>query len=421
MVIASTASESESSYYCIHEYAECNPEIKDHVSPEWTNTAETCDEYLIESVTFTQGDIMLHRTILATLLLLSIIAAPVLAGDLDWNIEERDGETVAVAKIEKSYDLHTQMMVRDFTGNIEVVNGEAEQASLEFVLGGIKHADKDDLELWIKRMEIDIDTGKRQWEIVGSRSMSNWNHRPWYLDLKIVIPEGTVVDAVAFLGGLDVHDYVGKVRFQTNTGGIYARNCKGDLTLLTQTGGLELVDLEGELDVRTNTGGIVIENVRVSARSAVSSNTGGADICDTWGSLDVMLSTGGAEISGHHENLLVETGTGGIEVHDLSGKVKASTGTGGVHAHRLTDDLSGLDLSSGSGPIGVDLNKAIAATIEVEIDDYDGEHEFRCDFPIEEQKTRNHRYSATVLRHGGGIPISLSTSSGWVQLSESIR
>ncbi|MCB2212324.1 hypothetical protein KQI52_09460 [bacterium] len=366
---------------------------------------------------------MVQRLTLLLVLTLVVSCSTVLAKDLDWTFtEDDDGEPVAVAVMTDTFGENTALLIREFTGNVELVSGDTDQATLEFTLGGIKHASEKDVKTWSKRVDIDVDTGKKSWEIAGERKLVNWNHRPWYLDLKVTVPEGAMVDAQVLTGGLDAHDYTGPLHYESDTGGIHVNNCSGDFELLTKTGGVALRDVEGTLNVRTSTGGVSIRDVRLTSHSSVQTSTGGAEIENTYGELDVMLSTGGLQIRGHHDNLVAETHTGGIDVRDLSGKLRAGTDTGGVSLRYLgTGELTGLALHSGTGPISVELYESLAATIDVAIDDYDGEHEFHCDFPVDEQQERGDQFTARILRNGGGVPINLSTDDGMINIEEDIR
>jgi DUF4097 and DUF4098 domain-containing protein YvlB len=353
------------------------------------------------------------------ILLVSLMtSAPSFAKGLDWSIGERDGEAVALASVEKAFSPSTVLRVRDFVGHIELQSADVDHATMEFVLGGIKHADESDLKKWSKRLELDVRTGKKQWEVVGDRDLADWNHRPWYLEVTITLPNGAEVDASSVLGGMELHDYTGDVRFETITGGIYAHDCVGDLVLLTQTGGFDLINLTGVVDARTQTGGITIEELHASNPSHVETQTGGVTVDNTYGTLDVHISTGGINIRGHHDDLDISTGTGGIEIRGLSGLLKASTSTGSVKMWDLGGELTGLDLSTGTGPIDVAIGSELAADIEVTIRDDDGKDNLRSDFPITEDHESRSKYTALIQRNGGGVPINLTTAAGWIHIEE---
>jgi len=190
-------------------------------------------------------------------------------------------------------------------------------------------------------------------------------------------------------GSLRVDDLEGTVRGRTSGGSIEVTNCRKDIELVTSGGSIKASDLKGRIDLKTSGGSITLN----SLNGQVEAHTSGG-------------SVKGDDISG---SLNAGTSGGSVRLANVSGSLRASTSAGSVEVS-MSKLGEYLDLKSSAGSIrvtmplekGVDLNLR-GNKVSIPLKNFDGN--------VEKDRVNG-------KMNGGGIPVTLSASSGSVYVNQ---
>ncbi len=188
------------------------------------------------------------------------------------------------------------------------------------------------------RIDLDPLPDGRHKLVVEYRARHKWSFFGSFrdLDVRLVVPTGTVVTVETGSADLDVDGSLGELTFRTGSGDIRFDTIDGDLTVKAASG-----------DTR---GGAVIGNATFhSASGDLSLASVGGDVTARTASGDVRIGSvgGSARVSGVSCDVEIGSVAGGTtSIHTVSGDVEAGVAEGtGVY----------LDLASTSGDVGSDL------------------------------------------------------------------
>ena len=190
-------------------------------------------------------------------------------------------------------------------------------------------------------------------------------------------------------GSMKVEDLDGTVRGRTSGGSIEVTNCRKDIELVTSGGSIKASDLKGRIDLKTSGGSITLNSLD--------------------GEIEAVTSGGSIKGDGIAGSLNTGTSGGSVRLANVSGSLKASTSAGSVEVS-MTKLGKYLDLRSSAGSIrvtmplenGLDLNLK-GNKVSIPLKNFDGNVE-------------KDRVSGKI--NGGGIPVTLSASSGSVYVNQ---
>lgn len=150
---------------------------------------------------------------------------------------------------------------------------------------------------------------------------------PAALDLTLDIPSGLALDVTDASGETIIHD-VGPLRLATSgTGGVEIDNVAGALNVDDGPGDLQASNVHGDVHIRDGSGGIYLASIAGSVDIPVDGG-GEIQVSDVTGSVHVGAKSSG-EIAARNVggDLLVDaSGSGSVEYHDVKGRVTVPGG-----------------------------------------------------------------------------------------------
>ncbi|MCE7065649.1 DUF4097 domain-containing protein [Dyadobacter sp. CY326] len=190
-------------------------------------------------------------------------------------------------------------------------------------------------------------------------------------------------------GSLKVTDLEGVIRGRTSGGSIDVANCKKDVELHTSGGSIKAMELSGKIVLETSGGSIALNEMEG----------------------DIEAHTSGGSVKGDGITGSLNTGTSGgsVRLSNVSGSLRASTSAGSIEVE-MNKLGEYVDLSSSAGSVrvtmpmdkGVDLNLK-GNKVNIALKNFDGQ--------AEKDYVRG-------KMNGGGIPVTLSASSGSVSVNQ---
>ncbi|REA57869.1 hypothetical protein DSL64_22345 [Dyadobacter luteus] len=190
-------------------------------------------------------------------------------------------------------------------------------------------------------------------------------------------------------GSLKVDDLEGNITGKTSGGSIEVSNCRKVIELTTSGGSIRANDLNGKVNLTTSGGSISL----LKLEGEIAARTSGG-------------SVKGDDIKG---SLNAGTSGGSVKLANVSGSLKASTSAGSVEV-AIVKLGQYLDLSTSAGSIrvsmplesGLDLNLK-GNKVSIPLKNFDGH--------VEKNKVNG-------KINGGGVPVTLSASSGNVYVNQ---
>ncbi|MCF2488316.1 DUF4097 domain-containing protein [Dyadobacter sp. CY347] len=190
-------------------------------------------------------------------------------------------------------------------------------------------------------------------------------------------------------GSLKVNDLDGIIRGRTSGGSIDVMNCRKDIDLHTSGGSIKATELTGKIQLKTSGGSIALNGLEG----------------------DIEARTSGGSVKGEDIKGTLNTGTSGgsVRLANVSGSLRASTSAGSIEVE-IAKLGEYVDLSSSAGSVrvtmpmdkGVDLDLK-GNKVNIALKNFDGE--------AAKDRVRG-------KMNGGGIPVTLSASSGSVSVNQ---
>ncbi|GGC00948.1 hypothetical protein GCM10011325_30180 [Dyadobacter sediminis] len=306
-----------------------------------------------------------------------------------------------------------ELSVETSGGSISVTGGESNGFKVEMFVkpnnwNGKSELSKEEIEDRLEDYDILIGTEGDRVVATAKRKNNNQNNNKGIsIGFKVYAPTNTATYLktsggsirIASLNGeqnfttsggsLHVNDLSGMIRGRTSGGSIEVANCSKDIELHTSGGSIKASDLKGKIELKTSGGSIALNNLNG----------------------EIEAQTSGGSIKGENLAGSLNTGTSGgsVRLANVSGSLKASTSAGSIEVE-LTKLGEYVNLSSSAGSVrvtmpldkGVDLNLK-GNKVSIPLKNFDGEAE----------KDR-----VNGKMNGGGIPVTLSASSGSVYVNQ---
>lgn len=211
-------------------------------------------------------------------------------------------------------------------------------------------------------------------------------------DLIVQVPRGRRVAVVLAVGAVTVSNVDGDLLVDARSAPVTATGTRGALSIEVGSGSVQVTKAEGELNLDTGSGAVEVSGFR---GGPLSIDTGSGDVTGSQ-----LEST---EVS-------VETGSGDIRLTGVGApSLSLETGSGTVTAE-LRQDITSLEVNTGSGDIAIRAPASLGAALEVETSSGD----IDTDFPL--QVTRRGRDHVVGTIGDGNGTIEIQTGSGEISL-----
>lgn len=204
------------------------------------------------------------------------------------------------------------------------------------------------------------------------------------------------------------------------SGDIRSDGIAGPQTLKSSSGDIEVRSAGDRLEASSSSGNVSVDGVR---RARVSSVSGNLVIAQVAGPLGASTSSGNITVTGAGDSLSLssvsgdihadraprgfrgESSSGQVVAREVSGKVRVGTSSGNVTIG-LREPLQGVEVSTSSGEIRLDLDPAVRCALNLKTSS--GELDVRL--PMEMSNVS--RRGITGAIRGGRTPVVLHTASG---------
>ncbi|GAB3990849.1 hypothetical protein GCM10028807_18960 [Spirosoma daeguense] len=316
--------------------------------------------------------------------------------------------------------------VKTFSGNINAVRAETSGGSLTIEGGTDMNAkvemyvrannwndrlDKEEIEERLRDYDISItQEGGTIVAIAKRKGNDNWK-KSLSIGFKFYTPRNVTTDLRTSGGSIHLSTLTGNQKFRTSGGSLHMSDIKGDVNGQTSGGSIHLdrcvAGASGHLDLQTSGGSIEAKSSSGSMRFHTSG--GSIRLTELKGNVDAQTSGGsvhGEDIAG---DIKAGTSGGSVRLANVAGSIDASTSAGGVDV-TLTKLGQYVRLSTSAGSIrvrmpldqGLTLNLS-GNSIKIPLNNFSGD-------------TDKNRIKGTL--NGGGIPVTLSASSGSVYVNQ---
>lgn len=308
-----------------------------------------------------------------------------------------------------------ELSVETSGGSISVTGGQSSGVKVEMYVrpnnnwNGKQELSKEEIEDRLEDFDILIGTeGDKVVATAKRKNNTNWNDKKNVsISFKVFTPRNIATNLktsggsikIASLtgeqnfttsgGSLKIDDLDGMIQGRTSGGSINVTNCRNNINLHTSGGSIKAEALKGKIELKTSGGSIELN----SLDGEIEAHTSGG-------------SVRGDNISGA---LNAGTSGGSVRLANVSGSLKANTSAGSIEVE-LKSLGKYVELSSSAGSVrvtmpldkGVDLNLK-GNRVSIPLKNFDGEAE--KDF-------------VRGKMNGGGVPVTLSASSGSVYVNQ---
>jgi len=192
----------------------------------------------------------------------------------------------------------------------------------------------------------------------------------------------------------------------TSGGNVSISDLKANQNMNTSGGNIHINDIVGKVDAGTSGGNIAVNHLTGDVNASTSG--GNISVYGLKGNIKTSTSGGNIHVSDAEGIVDVSTSGGSIRMDKISGSVRANTSGGNISLdmnllrENLQMETSGGDINC-TIPKGLGLNLDLSAdNIETQLLKFSGASE-------------KNKILGTM--NGGGIPVSLKTSGGYINLN----
>ncbi len=234
----------------------------------------------------------------------------------------------------------------------------------------------------------------------------NWK-KALSISFRIFVPENVATELSTSGGNIELHNISGNENFTTSGGNLQIDNVSGNMKGRTSGGNIDLSNSKEEIDLQTSGGNIQASNCT--------------------GNLKLETSGGSLKLNTLNGNIKAGTSGGNVKGEDISGELISHTSGGNIDLQRLS---CSLETSTSGGNIDVSIKEFgkyvtinnSGGNISLQIPRSKG-----VDLKLSADKiktgtlnnfngnTENDQINGTL--NGGGIPVTVTASSGKINLS----
>jgi DUF4097 and DUF4098 domain-containing protein YvlB len=319
----------------------------------------------------------------------------------------------------------TPYQTKTFSGKINAVRAETSGGSLTVEGGtdmnakvemyvrpnnwnGLNKLDKAEIDERLKDYDIVIE---QQGSTIVATAKRRNNDRDWKRSLsigfKFYTPRNVSTDLRTSGGSIHLATLSGPQRFRTSGGSLHMSDIEGDINGQTSGGSIHLDKCRKNIDLQTSGGSIEAKSSEGTMRLHTSG--GSIRLTDLKGTIDAQTSGGSVNGDDIEGDLKASTSGGSVRLANVAGSIDANTSAGGVDVSitKLTGPIR-LTTSAGNVRVKMPLDKGISLNlsgnhIKIPLSNFSGD-------------TEKDRIRGTL--NGGGIPVTLSASSGSVYVNQ---
>ncbi|WP_461103528.1 DUF4097 family beta strand repeat-containing protein [Spirosoma koreense] len=324
-------------------------------------------------------------------------------------------------------DRDTPYLTKTFSGKISAVRAETSGGSLSieggtdmnakvemYVRGNNGNGNLDKSEIEDRLKDYDISIMQEGSTIVATAKRRN-NDRDWKRSLsigfKFYTPRNVTTDLRTSGGSISLAALTGTQKFRTSGGSLRMSDISGDINGQTSGGSIHFDRCQAgsanRIDLQTSGGSI--EAKASSGAMRLHTSGGSIRLMDLKGNVDAQTS--GGSVNGENIDGDIKAGTSGgsVRLADVAGSIDASTSAGGIEVSiTKLGEYVRLSTSAGSINVRMPLNKGINLSlsgnrIKIPLNNFSGD-------------TEKDRIKGTL--NGGGIPVTMSASSGSVNVNQ---
>ncbi|MFD2935922.1 DUF4097 family beta strand repeat-containing protein [Spirosoma flavum] len=319
-------------------------------------------------------------------------------------------------------DRDTPYQIKTFSGNINAVRAETSGGSLTIEGGstGTKvemfvrannwndKLDKAEIDERLKDYDITIaQEGSTLVAIAKHRGMNtNWK-KTLSISFKFYTPRNVATDLRTSGGSIQLSSLTGTQKFRTSGGSLNLTDLEGDINGQTSGGSINMDRCRKDIDLQTSGGSI--EAKASSGKMRLHTSGGSIRLTELKGNIDAQTSGGSVNGDDIEGEIKANTSGGSVRLANIAGSVDASTSAGGVDVSIVKlGEYVRLTTSAGNVRVKMPLDKGISLNlsgnnIKIPLSNFNGD-------------TEKDRIKGTL--NGGGIPVTLSASSGSVYVNQ---
>ncbi len=234
----------------------------------------------------------------------------------------------------------------------------------------------------------------------------NWR-KALSVSFKVFVPENVSTDLSTSGGNIELQKISGKQNFSTSGGNLQVDDLSGNIKGRTSGGNIHLTNSKDDIDLQTSGGNIHASNCTGNIRLETSG--GSLKLNDLSGKIKANTSGGNVDGESVSGELITHTSGGNIDLQRLACSLETSTSGGNIDVSikelgkYITINNSGgnIDLQLPSNK-GIDLKLSADKIKTHTLNNFNG-------------KTTDDEINGTL--NGGGVPVTVSASSGRINLS----
>jgi hypothetical protein len=290
-------------------------------------------------------------------------------------------------------------------GSLTVVGSTDAEAKIEVYIRGNNGNDdlsKEELEERLKNYELSVTQDGNTIVAFSKNKTNNWGKKSLSIAFKAFIPEKSSVDLNTSGGSISVKGIAENVNGKTSGGSIAVRNCKKNINLRTSGGSISADNCSGNVELKTSGGSISANDL--DGDIDLSTSGGSISLDALKGTISAITSGGSIKATELRGESMVKTSGGSIVLREIYGTLEAATSAGSLDAEILELGKSlNLTVSSGSMTVKMPMNKGVNLNCSAQKINTGTLYNFKGDT----EKT-----SIKGTLNGGGIPVTMSVSSG---------
>lgn len=300
--------------------------------------------------------------------------------------------------------------VKTSGGSITVTGGNAADAHVEVYINANNNnqdLSKEELAEDLKNYDLNVSlNGNELQAIAKAKSNFNWK-KSLSISFKIYVPKEVATNLTTSGGAINLSNLNGEQNFGTSGGSLHINKLTGIVKGHTSGGSISVTNSKSNIDLRTSGGSITAENCQGTIN--LSTSGGSLNLTNLNGTINARTSGGG--IKGDHivGELITGTSGGSINLTAMACSLETSTSAGSTHVQmeslgkyiKINGSVGHVDLQIPSGK-GLDLDL----------------HGNRISTNVTSNFNGEKDDSRMVGKlNGGGIPVSVRTSIGGINLT----
>ena len=299
--------------------------------------------------------------------------------------------------------------VKTSGGSITVSGGTAADAHVEVYINANNNNEdlsKDELTERLKDYDLDVSLNGNELQATAkAKSNFNWK-KSLSISFKIYVPKEVSTNLTTSGGSIKLSNLNGEQNFSTSGGSLNLDQLNGLVKGRTSGGSIKVSNSKSNIDLRTSGGGITAADCQGTI--SLSTSGGSLHLANLNGTINARTSGGG--ITGDHISGELITGTSGgsINLTEMACSLETSTSAGSTHVQmeklgkyiKINGSVGHVDLQIPSGK-GLDLDL----------------HGNRISTNVTSNFNGEKDDSRMVGKlNGGGIPVTVSTSIGGINV-----